>query len=131
MIEDVEKKKILYVDDEIVNLELFMFSFEDDYEVITAINAKQGLEILNKIDIKVILSDLKMPEINGLEFIEKVKQQSPEKICMLLTAYAEPDVLIKAINSEMIYRYMIKPWDRYELKKVIESAFERLTKTVN
>jgi response regulator RpfG family c-di-GMP phosphodiesterase len=131
MIEDVEKKKILYVDDEIVNLELFMFSFEDDYEVITAISAKQGLEVLNKIDIKVVLSDLKMPEINGLEFIEKVKQQSPDKICMLLTAYAEPDVLIKAINSEMIYRYMIKPWDRYELKKVIESAFERLTKAVN
>jgi len=125
MLDSGQKKRVLYVDDEIVNLELFMFSFEEDYDVITAISAMQGLEILKKIDIKVVLSDLKMPDMSGLEFIERVKKQTPDKICMLLTAYAEPDVLIKALNSEMIFRYMIKPWDRYELKKTIESAFER------
>ena len=126
----VGKKKILYVDDEIVNLELFMFSFEEEYDVITAISATQALEILKKIDIPVILSDLKMPEVNGLEFIERVKKQTPEKICMLLTAYAEPDVLIQAINSEMIFRYMIKPWDRFELRKVMEAAFQRYEQNI-
>ena len=118
-------KNILYVDDERINLELFRINFRGDYNVFIVDSAKKGLEILEKEDIRVIVSDLKMPEMNGIEFIEKVKNQNPEKVCILLTAYIEPDVMLKAINQELVFRYVIKPWTKKELQAIIELAFEK------
>lgn len=117
-------KKILYVDDEYVNLELFKINFEFDFEVFIADSARKGLEILHDSkDIDVIISDLKMPEMDGIEFIEKIKQEDPNKICILLTAFVESDVMLKAINEELIFRYVIKPWNKDDLKDIIEKAF--------
>ncbi|MCB8965018.1 MAG: response regulator [Bacteroidales bacterium] len=117
--------KILYVDDEHINLELFKINFRNDFEVFIADSAMRGLEILNEQPINIIISDLKMPNMNGLEFIEKIKSETPEKICILLTAFMESDVMLKAINNELIFRYIMKPWRKNELKEVIDLAIKK------
>ena len=120
-----QKKRVLYVDDEMFNLELFILSYEEDFDIIIATSAEKAIEILENHEIPVVVSDLKMPGMNGLELIEIIKNKWPRTICMLLTAYIESDVLLKALNQEMIFRYLLKPWSRKELKNTIDSAFER------
>jgi len=118
-------RKILYVDDEHINLELFKINFRNDFEIFVADSALKGLEIQNQENINIIVSDLKMPQMNGLEFIEKVKSESPAKICILLTAFMESDVMLKAINNELVFRYIMKPWRRNELKDILELAIKK------
>ena len=118
--------RILYVDDEIINLELLKVTFMNDFEVIEATSAKEGLAVLEEQpDIRVILSDLKMPAMNGLEFIKEVKQRYPEKVCMLLTAYMESEIMMEGFNKELIFRYLMKPWKRDELAETINLALKR------
>lgn len=119
-------KKVLYVDDEPINIELFKAHFKKDYNVKTASSAKEGLELIRDEDIDVIVTDLKMPEINGMEFIELVKKKSPRKVCILLTAYTDPEVMIKAMNEGKVFKYMVKPWQKKDLSHVIESAFDTM-----
>jgi response regulator RpfG family c-di-GMP phosphodiesterase len=123
-------KKILYVDDEHINLELFKINFRTDYHVLTADSALKGLELISIDPINVIVSDLKMPGMNGLEFIEKIKQCSPEKVCILLTAYVEPNVMQKALNEKLIFRYATKPWLKSNLTKIIEQAFSKYNENI-
>jgi len=117
--------KILYVDDEILNLNLFQLNFKRDFEVVTATNGKEALEIIKRDNIKVIITDLRMPGISGIELIEEVKRYDSSIICILLTAFIEPEVMLKAINEENVFRYLTKPWKKEDIKKIIELAFER------
>ena len=119
------EKTILYVDDEPINVELFRLNFEKEYSVFTALSAIEGLELMKEENIRVVISDLKMPVMNGMEFIEEIKKDSPEKVCLILTAYTEPDIIIKGLNEETVFRYMVKPWKKNDLKKAIEDAFLR------
>lgn len=121
------KKNIIYVDDEPINLELFKINFKNDYQVFTALSAAEGLKIIEEQNIMVVISDLRMPEMNGLEFIEYIKGRWPHKVCMLLTAYIESDVMLKAINQELIFRYITKPWRKDEVHRIIEAAFAKTT----
>lgn len=118
----------MYVDDEVINLELFKINFRNDYSIVVADSAQKGLEILKNEDIKVIISDLKMPHMSGIDFIERIKRENPEKICILLTAFMESEVMLRAINEELVYRYIMKPWKKDELREIIDSAFQRLGK---
>lgn len=121
-----EKKSVLYVDDERINLELFRINFKDIYNVVIADSALRGLEIIHSQKINVIVSDLKMPGMNGIEFIERIKHTNPEKICIILTAFIEPDAMLKAINQELVFRYVTKPWNKKDLHSIIELAFEKV-----
>jgi len=123
------EKKVLYVDDEVINLELFKINFRNDFTIIVADSAQKGLDILKNEDINVIISDLKMPHMNGIDFIERIKHENPEKVCILLTAFMESEVMLRAINEELVYRYIMKPWKKDELREIIESAFKRLEKS--
>jgi DNA-binding NtrC family response regulator len=119
--------RILYVDDEVINLELLQLTFMNDFKVITATSAREGLNRLEKDpDIRVVICDLRMPEMNGLDFIKVVKKQDPRKICMLLTGFMESDVMLEGFNKELIYRYLMKPWKKDYLKETILEALERL-----
>ncbi len=123
-------RKIIYVDDEQINLELFKINFRNDFEVFIADSALKGLDILTQNnDINVIVSDLKMPHMNGLEFIERIKTENPSKVCILLTAFMESDVMLKAINNELIFRYIMKPWRKDEIKGIIELALKKHQET--
>ncbi|QKG80878.1 response regulator [Tenuifilum thalassicum] len=120
------KRKVLYVDDERINLELFRINFRNDFEVILADSAEKGLEILKNEEIDVIVSDLKMPKMNGIEFIEKIKKETPNKVCILLTAFMESEAMLKAINEELVFRYIMKPWKKDDMLKVLDMAFSKV-----
>ena len=118
--------RILYVDDEVINLELLQLTFMNDFKVVTAKSAREGLnELARYPDIRVVISDLKMPEMNGLDFIKMVKKQDPRKICMLLTGFMESDVMLEGFNKELIFRYLMKPWEKGQLKETILEALKR------
>lgn len=119
--------KILYVDDEEINLELLQLTFMDELEVLTATSARKGLQMLeNDPEIKIIISDLKMPEMNGLDFIKEIKKRHQNNICMLLTGFMESEIMMEGFNKELIFRYIMKPWRKNILMEAIDQAFERL-----
>jgi len=118
--------RILYIDDEVINLELLQLTFMNDFEVLIAESAEKGLNLLAlNPDIHVLISDLKMPVMNGLDFIKVVKENHPEKVCMLLTGFMESDVMLEGFNKELIFRYLMKPWNKDELKETILEALRR------
>lgn len=122
----MELPKILYVDDEIINLELLQLTFMTSFKVITALSAEEGVSLLKQNpDIHVVISDLKMPVVNGLDFIKEVKRFDQEKICMLLTGYMESDIMLEGLNKELIFRYLMKPWNKDELEATIREALNR------
>ncbi len=122
----MELPRILYVDDEVINLELLQLTFMNDFKVLTASSAKEALRMLElNPDIHVVISDLKMPVMDGLDFIKVVKKNHPEKVCMLLTAYMESDVMLEGFNKELIFRYLMKPWEKDHLAEIIHEALKR------
>ncbi len=122
----MDRPRILYVDDEPINLELLQLTYLNEFEVVIAESAEEGLKLLElHSDIHVLISDLKMPVMNGLDFIKLVKQKHPEKVCMLLTGFMESDVMLEGFNKELIFRYLMKPWNKDELKETILEALKR------
>jgi two-component system NtrC family sensor kinase len=122
----MELAKVLYVDDECINLDLLRLTFLNEFEIITAESGEDGLDILDgDPSIKVIISDLKMPGMNGLEFIRNVKNRYPEKVCMLLTGFLESEVMLEGFNQELLFRYLMKPFRKEELKSAILEALKR------
>jgi response regulator RpfG family c-di-GMP phosphodiesterase len=118
--------RVLYVDDEAINLELLQLTFKNELDVLTALSAREGLDILTQNpEIHVIISDLKMPEMNGLEFIKEVKSRDESKVCMLLTAYLESEIMLEGFNKELIFRYLMKPWNKDGLYETIQEALKR------
>lgn len=115
---------ILYVDDEENNLIVFKNAFFRDYHVHTALSAEQGLRILERYMIHLIITDQKMPGMTGVEFLEKVVKSHPETMRLILTAYSDIDFIMRAINKCGIYRYILKPWDTRELKIIIDKALQ-------
>ena len=88
-------------------------------------SAQEGLEILASERVAVIVADQRMPKLTGLQFLEKAKALAPLAVPIIVTAYTDVDVLIEAINSGHIYRYITKPWDGKELRGVLLQALER------
>ncbi|MBN1184491.1 MAG: response regulator [Bacteroidales bacterium] len=122
---DFKKYKVLYVDDEEINIELFVLNFESDFPIITALSALEGLKILEKEKISLVITDLKMPRMNGMDFLREIKQKYPDKECVILSAFTEPDEIMKALNEDLVFKYMIKPWKRVDMFGVIEEGVER------
>lgn len=117
-----EKDPILYIDDEPRNLSGFKFVFKKNYHVFTAESAKEGLKILKNNAIKVIITDQRMPGTSGVELLEKTVVEYPDVIRIILTAYANVEDIIRSINTGKIYQYIRKPWDKEELKMVLDNA---------
>lgn len=117
-------KKILYVDDEKHNLTAFRASFRQDYDVITAHSAAEAMTILDDEDINLVLTDQRMPEMTGIEFLEVVRVQYPDTIRMIITAYGDMQTVIDSVNKGKIYHFVSKPWNYDELKIIIENALK-------
>ncbi|MCU4173647.1 response regulator [Carboxylicivirga sp. N1Y90] len=117
------KAKILYVDDEAINLTLFEINFKQHYDVYTAENGSKGLEILKENpDTLIIVSDMKMPGMNGIEFIKKAKEQFPNKKYFILTGFEINDEITHAIESGLIIKYFRKPFNIKDIQSSIDSA---------
>ena len=115
---------ILYVDDEEDNLVVFNSAFRRDYDVHLAKSGREGLEILKKYPIQLIITDQRMPEMTGIQFLEKIIPDYPDCIRMILTGFSDIEAIIQAINTGRVYRYITKPWSKEELKMNIDKALE-------
>lgn len=117
-----DKFSLLYVDDEEHNLISFAATFRKEYRVFTARTGEEGLKIMRDHDIKLVITDQRMPEMTGIEFLEKIIPEFPNTIRMILTGFSDVGVIIEAINSGRVFRYITKPWDENELRMTIENA---------
>jgi len=120
-----EDLKVLVVDDELILLKVVESTLKKQpYGVITTDSVREALEILESEEIAAVISDYKMPKIKGVEFLEKVREEHPAVIRIMMTAYAELDVSIEAINRVGVFRFVQKPWEQIEFLNTIESALE-------
>ena len=111
--------KILYVDDEPINLMLFESMFDKTYTVFTAESAVEGLNMLTDNNFQVVISDMKMPVMNGIEFIEEAKQNYPGIVYYILTGYHITQDIKSAIDKKLIKKYFQKPFNKEEIDKAI------------
>lgn len=119
----MKKIKVLYVDDEIINLELFELNLEDKYTVLTSDNGLKGLELIDSNpDIKVVISDMKMPIMNGLEFISKAKEKHPDIKYYIISGYDMTEEIQTALKQGLIYSYLKKPFNLEKIYLEIEQA---------
>ena len=118
------KYPILYIDDEENNLISFKSTFRREYNIHVATSGQQGLEIMEQNEIHLVITDQRMAEMTGVEFLGKVMFLYPDCMRMIMTGFSDMDAIIQAINKGNIYRYIAKPWNREELKITIDSAFE-------
>ncbi len=123
---DYKKYAILYVDDEEKSLTSFTRAYGDDFRLFTAANAKEGLNLLEQHadEIGVLMTDQRMPAEKGVWLLERARQFRPRILRMLVTAYADMDAAIAAVNSGAIYRYINKPWDPAQLELTLRHALE-------
>jgi len=119
-----EKIRILYVDDEENNLQAFKATFRRDYKVFIAISASEGREVLKKEEVDIVVTDQRMPEETGVEFLESIIPIHPNPIRILLTGYTDIQAVIDSINKGQVYHYLTKPWEEDYLRTVIKNAFE-------
>lgn len=115
---------VLYIDDEINNINSFKAAFRRDFEIFTAISAKEGRKILDVEEIGVIITDQRMPGMTGIEFLESILSIYPDTIRILLTGFSDINAVMDAINRGQVYKYLVKPWQNDELKMYIENALE-------
>ncbi|HLO88601.1 MAG TPA: response regulator [Nostocaceae cyanobacterium] len=124
-LERPKKLKILVVDDEPDNLDLLYRTFRRDFNVLKADSGIQALEVLAaEGEVAVIISDQRMPEMKGTEFLSKTVPQFPDTVRIILTGFTDIEDLVEAINAGQVYKYITKPWDPSELKAVVQRAAE-------
>lgn len=122
------KPFLLCLDDEVDNLDALERIFRKKYTVLKALTPKEAFDYLDQHpDLAVIISDQRMPEITGVEFLEKSIISHPETLRILLTGYTDIDSVIGAVNQGQIYRYLTKPWDPIDLQNTVDQALEKFT----
>jgi two-component system response regulator HupR/HoxA len=122
----MERRTILFVDDEKNVLNSLRRGLMDEpYNLLFAESGRQALEILEKNDVHVIVTDMRMPEMGGLELLRIVKQKYPHIVRLVLSGYTQVSTLLTAINQGEIFKFITKPWKlEEEFKGVIAQAVE-------
>jgi response regulator RpfG family c-di-GMP phosphodiesterase len=119
------KTKLLYVDDEQINLTLFEINFGEKYNVLTAVDGFAGLRVLkSNPDTLIIISDMKMPNMTGIDFIKKAKEMFVNKKFYILTGFDITDEIKGALESGLIIKYFRKPFDIDEIEESISNVIE-------
>ncbi len=121
---DHREYPVLYVDDEPDNLRVFELTFRRDFTILTATDAMAGLQLLSEHPVAVVLSDQKMPGIQGVEFLRRVRELDARVVRILVTAYGDAKILGDAINDGNIYRYLAKPWEPDDMRLTVQRAIE-------
>jgi len=125
-----KRHTILVVDDEPDVVQSVQDLLRLDYRVLGAKRADEGLRILEQEEVHVVMTDQRMPEMSGVEFLHRIRGQHPEAIRLIFTGYADIRAVIDAINQGNVYRYISKPWDPEELQTIIREAVERYDMSV-
>lgn len=128
-----EKHTVLIVDDEENNLQLLKRTFRGKYNILTASNGVEALEVVEKHgkEISLIVSDQKMPVMEGTEFLKRVKETNPHIVKILLTGHVDTDILVSAINECELFQYILKPFEPEELKIAVENGIEKYSMANN
>lgn len=119
-----KKYSILVVDDEPDNLLLLERVLRREYNVFSANSGQEALEFLESMDVDMIISDQRMPQMTGAELLGAAYLRNPDQVRILLTAYSDVKDIIAAINAGHIYQYLAKPWDPDEMKLVVRRSLE-------
>ena len=113
---------ILYVDDEENNLTSFRAAFRRHFKIYTSSSPREAAKILRANEIPIVITDQRMPEMMGVQFLEAIIPEFPDTIRMILTGFSDVEAIIKAINTGRVYRYITKPWDEKELLMTLNGA---------
>jgi|GEM_PF-681951 len=119
-----KKYNVLYLDDEESNLRIFRAAFKHHYKIFTAKSGLEGIEVLKQEEIHLIITDQRMPKMTGVEFLENIIPNYPDPIRIIITGFADIEDIVRALNKCGIHRYIVKPWNREELKLTIDKALE-------
>ncbi|WP_298272723.1 response regulator [Geobacter sp.] len=120
------KKTLLLVDDEPNVIQALRRALaEEPYEILTAGSGPEGLAVCAEHRIGVVVSDERMPGMDGAGFLAAVRERYPETIRIMLTGHASVDATMKAVNQGEIYRFFTKPWNDLELRLALRSAFDK------
>jgi len=121
-----DKMRILFVDDDERVLVTFWRSLSSRYEVVTAVGPREGLNRLRSEEpFAVVVSDLKMPEMSGVEFLAQVRKRCPETVRVMLTGYADLESAIASVNENQVFRFLTKPCDNHLLIQTLEASVEQ------
>jgi signal transduction histidine kinase len=118
---------VLYVDDERANRIVFEQSLKSEFLIKSVSDAKSALDFLANNEVAVLVTDIRMPEIDGLELLRRAKDLYPNTLRMVITAFSDIDPILRAINEGLVARYIVKPWDRDELIQALRWATELWT----
>lgn len=116
--------KILIVDDEASNLRALERLFRTEYDVLTAGSGADALSLLEHHDMALLIADQRMPEMSGVELMQRTARLRPHMVRILLTGYTDVDSLIEAINTGHVYKYITKPWNNDDLLLTVARALE-------
>ncbi len=117
-----KKARVLFVDDEERILNALRSVFRMSYQVFTAGNGAEALEIVAKHQPHVVVSDQRMPEMTGVELLRQVKEAAPTTVRLLLTGYSDLAAIVGSVNEGEVFRFVSKPWDNQEIQKIIGEA---------
>lgn len=120
----MQKPKIAFIDDEPRILRSLKMHFRQSHDVFTTTDATELIKYVSEHDVQVVISDQRMPDKQGTEVLRDIKEASPNTIRILLTGYADLNAVIDSVNDGEIYRYITKPWQNDELKKIVNKATE-------
>lgn len=123
----MEKRTVLFIDDEEELLRIIEKVLQDEpYQMLFATRGKEAFEVLQQNEVHVVVVDMRMPEMSGLDFLKVIKEKYPPIVRMVLSGYAQITPLLTAINEREIFKYITKPWDSDdELKVAIREAIDR------
>ncbi|MEQ8582732.1 MAG: response regulator [Marinoscillum sp.] len=126
-----KKYSLLYVDDEATNLRVFKSNFRKFFKVFTTTNPFEAIDILSENEIQVVVTDQRMPEMTGTEFLEKILPDHPDVIKIILTGFTDIEAIKDGINRCGIYKYITKPWNFDEMKGLLDRAMETYQQSVD
>ncbi|MGA4440467.1 response regulator [Psychrobacter pocilloporae] len=127
----MQKPKIAFIDDEPRILRSLKMHFRQSHDVFVTTDATELMKYVSEHDVQVVISDQRMPDKQGTEVLRDIKEASPNTIRILLTGYADLNAVIDSVNDGEIYRYITKPWQNDELKKIVNKATEIAQQTQN
>jgi DNA-binding NtrC family response regulator len=116
------KARVLFLDDEERIVNLLRIMFRNTYEVFTATNGHDALKTVQQQDIHVVVSDQRMPEMTGIEFLTKVRQASPNTMRILLTGYSDLTAIVGSVNEGEVFRFINKPWNQEDITSIVGDA---------
>ncbi|MGB0525157.1 MAG: response regulator, partial [Flammeovirgaceae bacterium] len=107
---------------------IFQTAFKRSYNITVAASAEEAIKLLKENEFHLIITDQKMPKVTGVEFLAQILDDYPDPVRMILTGFSDAEAIIGAINTGKVYKYITKPWNKSELKQIIEEALIEFNK---